>query len=249
MTTYDSGAGLENPYGTGYEGQIPRLSGLAIAALVCALLFCVPVLPLIGVVLGLIALVTMVGKSHLRGRGMAIAAIVLGLAISIAQGIGVWFFVGVGTKVMALMRDTPIQTMRAGLAGDIAGFKANFDGTGASASDAEAQAFLNEVSQRFGTLTSMELDPAAPPRQQGQAMMEGTYIAKFSNGDVRANVELVIMDPKTGSFIYKLGAIEFVDAQRGNLRFPPLPKAPGGAPVAPPPSSPTSTPPATSGTP
>lgn len=251
MTTYDSGPGLENPYGAGLEdGQIPRLSGLAIAALVCALIFCIPVLPLIGVVLGLIALVTMVGKSHLRGRGMAIAAIVLGLAFSIGQGIVGWFFASVGTKVVTLMRDTPKQTMQAGLSGDLVAFRANFDGTGAAATDAEAQAFLDEVTQRFGTLTSFDLDESAPVRPQpGQPVMDAPYIAKFSSGDVRANVELVIMDPKTGQFIYKVGAIEFIDPQRGNLRFPPLPKAPGGAPPVPPPTAPASTPPTGAGGP
>jgi hypothetical protein len=234
MSTYDSGAGYGTGFGTGGEGEIPRMSGLAIAALVCALIFCIPILPPIGVILGLIALVTMVGKSHLRGRGMAIAAIVLGLAFSIGWGIFAWFSINIGSKVVTLMRDTPSQAMQAGLAGDVKLFQSNFHGAGATLPEADAQAFLDEVKSRFGTLNALEFDEKTPVRPQpGQPTVDAPYTAKFSSGDVKANVELVIMDAKTGTFIYKIGSIEFVDPQRGNLRFPPLPKPPGSLPAPP----------------
>lgn len=58
----------------------PKTSGLAIAALVLSLLFCIPLAPLIGLVLGIVALMQIdKSKGALTGKGMAIGAIVVSL--------------------------------------------------------------------------------------------------------------------------------------------------------------------------
>src|SRR5262245_31977278 len=72
-----------SPYGIYADVfEPPRVSKLAIAALVCSLLFCLIIPPILGVVLGLWALVALIDKPNVRGRGIAIAAIVLGLCFT-----------------------------------------------------------------------------------------------------------------------------------------------------------------------
>ncbi len=67
------------PPGTPRPGQ-----GLAITALVLACLFFVPLLPLIGLILGIVALV----KSRPGDRGLAIAAVVVG-GVTLVMNVGV----------------------------------------------------------------------------------------------------------------------------------------------------------------
>lgn len=206
----------------------PRMSGLAIAALVCALLFCIPILPPIGVVLGLIAVVTMVGKEHLRGRGMAIAAIVIGLIFSIAWGVTGWFFYSVGKQIEAM----PGEAMTSGAGGDFAAFRDRFTRGGEGADDAAAQAFFAEATGRYGAFESMALDRAGAPPAGGGAQLLMPFSVVFTNQTVPARVEFIIIDETTGAFVRKLSSIELIDPVAGNLRFPPLPAAPTGAPSA-----------------
>jgi type II secretory pathway pseudopilin PulG len=69
-------------------GQPPkgRMSGLAVTALVLSCLFFLPLIPLIGAVLGIIAVVSI--RPPTRGRGLAIAAIPVGFSTAFfIQGI------------------------------------------------------------------------------------------------------------------------------------------------------------------
>ncbi|HMN95236.1 MAG TPA: DUF4190 domain-containing protein [Phycisphaerales bacterium] len=224
MSYYDAGgAFLETD-----AVEQPRMSGLAIAALVCALLVCVPFLPPIGVILGLIAVVTMVGKPHLRGRGMAIAAIVVGLIFSVAWGVAGWFIYSFGKQIERM----PTEAMVAGTGGDYAAFRDRFNGDGATASDSEVRAFFSEVNGRYGEFRSMELDRSAPPPRPGDAQMVFPYIVVFENASIPARVEFQMMDENTGSLVNRLSSIELLDRERGNLRFPPLPSPPTGLPPA-----------------
>ena len=53
-------------------------SGLAIASLICSLLFFIPIAPVIAVVLGIIALAQINKDPKLGGKAMAIAGIIIG---------------------------------------------------------------------------------------------------------------------------------------------------------------------------
>jgi type II secretory pathway pseudopilin PulG len=61
------------------QPQAPKTPGIAIAALVLSALFCVPFAPLIGLILGIVAL-TQISRSNgqLGGNGIAIAAVIIG---------------------------------------------------------------------------------------------------------------------------------------------------------------------------
>jgi type II secretory pathway pseudopilin PulG len=57
--------------------QQAKTSGLAIAALVLGIIGCIPALGLVGLVLGIVALATIPSNGTVKGRGLAIAGIVL----------------------------------------------------------------------------------------------------------------------------------------------------------------------------
>ncbi|PIE19755.1 MAG: hypothetical protein CSA65_01110 [Proteobacteria bacterium] len=61
--------------------QKPKTSTLAIVALVFSLLFFIPFFPLIGAILGIVALVRVSSRLHLSGKGLAIAAIPVGFFV------------------------------------------------------------------------------------------------------------------------------------------------------------------------
>ena len=88
----------EEPFGEAMAE--PRMSALAVVALVLSLICLLPVIPLLGAGLGLAALLKINGsQGRLAGAGMALLAICLGLVISLAQG-AVGYFVYEGAKTM-----------------------------------------------------------------------------------------------------------------------------------------------------
>lgn len=89
--------GFGQPGGYG-EPERPKQRGMAITGLVLALVVCVPLVPLVGAVLGLVVLLK--GKGEVdRGRGLAVAALIVGALVTLAQiGFGVLVAVGVSQQ-------------------------------------------------------------------------------------------------------------------------------------------------------
>jgi len=224
--------------------EAPRTSGLAIAALVCALIFCIPLVPLLGVILGLVAVVGMIGKDHLRGRGLAIAAVVIGLAVSGMQAAGGWWVYQFSRQFVVLFRDSPIEMMRSGFAGDYAGFRTHLLGAASQQDDAAIKVFIDDVRGRWGELTSMEMKPnqrqqTPPPGGANASTAQVEYLASFGATQVPVTIEFRFEPgPAAGgpaasgsSDFLRMGisAIVFEDPERGDIRFPKLPKAPASA--------------------
>jgi hypothetical protein len=64
----------------------PPLSKAAVSGLVCSLIICIPVVPLVGLILGIIGIpATAAGKR--RGRGLAIGAIIVAVVTTGLQGL------------------------------------------------------------------------------------------------------------------------------------------------------------------
>lgn len=66
-----------------------KTSGLAVTALILSLVLCLPVLPLIGAILGLAALGA-TRKPNMKGHGLAVGAIIAGLLITLLQAGGTY---------------------------------------------------------------------------------------------------------------------------------------------------------------
>ena len=216
--------------------QTQKTSGLAIAALVCSLIFCCPVTTVLGVLLGIGAAISIASSPARKGMGLAITAIVLGGLFTVGQvAIGKWVL----EHYEHLMYVVPDETMAAGFAGDAAGFKANFHGAGATASDAEVQAFIDGLRGRYGTLRSVRFNEMGMQDQQprfGLAIVPFPYVLEFETTEVDATIEIAFSDPQQGGFVSKLASIKVHDDELGELSYP------GGQVTPPPPETGTGEP-------
>ena len=87
---------------------VSRTSGLAVVSLVCSLIFCIPLLGLLGAVLG-IASLRATRQPGVRGRGLAIGGIIVGL-LATAAWIGGVIAVSIGFKMVLGAAHQPVAT-------------------------------------------------------------------------------------------------------------------------------------------
>jgi len=211
-----------------------KTSGLAIASLVCSVLFCTAI---IGLILGLIAIPAIGSNPARKGKGLATAGIIISLVFLIAQFFLVTKVVVPGytfiKEYIAFVMAGPDEALSSGMGGDFAGFRGWFVGPGATASDEEAQVFLDELNSRYGAFVSASFDDQsgqAPTGRPGQPRMPFPYILTFESGTVTAEAEIVFVDETTGKMLKKFGYITIFDAEQGDLMYPP---ADAGASPAP----------------
>jgi hypothetical protein len=228
------------------DAEPPKTSGLAVTALVFSLIFFCPITTILAPILGAIAFATIGSDPKKKGKGMAIAAIILGLIFTTGQ-----YFVGkmawdVGMGWLKFVMQGPESALQKGFAGDIPGFKAEFFGGGASATDAEAKAFIEALRSRYGEFTGARFDEQSGQRPQGQpgkANMPFPYILTFGGKSVNAETELWFADQSTGAMMTKLGYIKVFDSDGGTLVYPTGAASPGPSETGPLPSGiPSSTP-------
>lgn len=225
---------FDAPY-TDYVEKPRESSGMATATLVLGVL---GIIPLCGLLFGLLALlvgvIAIATLGDRRGKGLAVTGIVLGLLFTVVWGGATYWFGQLIVDYQHFVEEGPTQTLQKGFNGDIGGFKADFDGRGATVSDEEAQAFLDELNQRYGTFTEARFDDAgAPPTQTGQARMTMPYELVFSNESVSAEIELIFANQQAQSiseaFMKKLDSITVFDSERGDRTYPPSPTGRGSA--------------------
>jgi len=65
------------PFNPAYTGGPPKTSGMAIASLICGILFCIPLASLLALIFGIIG-INQTKPGQARGRGLAITGTVLG---------------------------------------------------------------------------------------------------------------------------------------------------------------------------
>jgi type IV pilus assembly protein PilA len=85
------------------QSAAPKTSGLAVAALILSF-FC-----MVGSILGVVALISMRGKPHLRGKGLAIAAIPLGLLF----GMGISAAVAIPAFIKYIRKSKTVEATEA----------------------------------------------------------------------------------------------------------------------------------------
>jgi hypothetical protein len=145
-----------NPYATqGMDGAMvveERTSVLAIVALVCSLICIIPGLGILGAILAVVALV-MIGGSNgrLGGKGLAIAALVIGLLVSTVW-IGAVVITQQGMKAfITQFGGNTSALLTAAQAGDYATARQQLDASVAnSVTDADFQRFSDAVTAKLG---------------------------------------------------------------------------------------------------
>lgn len=203
--------GLDNP-----DVQPPKTSRLAITSLIFSLILCCPLTTILGPLLGLVSVIRIGGNPALKGRGIAVAAILLG---AIFTGGQFWGGRWIYETIFVPMFVGPSDALATGFDGDIAGFKDHFYGPGASASDAEAVAFIAELERRYGRFVSCELDQQGQPESQG-SVMQFDYRIVFADQTVDCETEIVYADKRTDEWLLKLGYVTIFDDDLGDLTFP-----------------------------
>ena len=202
----------------------PKTSATAVWSLICSLVFCCPVTTVIGVLLGLVAMVSIGGNPARKGKGLAITGILLGVIFTAGQLIAYPAAYKFFYQFYEVVMKGPNDALIAGFNGDTAVFKASFYGAGATASDEEAVAFIAELRERYGEFQMSRFDEqgGSPPQAApGQANVPFPYILDFDNATVNTETEIIFADPAAGGgFINKLGYIKVFDADRGDLTYP-----------------------------
>lgn len=194
-----------------------KTSGLAMTSLIFSLVVCCPLTTILGPLLGIAALVRIGGNPALKGKGLAFVAIILGVVFTLAQGFG-------GYQMWQLMQpvlEGPNVALTAGFAADTAVFKAEFHGAGATASDTEVTAFIDELRNRYGTYQSCRFDETSsgPTGAYGDPVIPFPYILTFDNGEVQIEAKYVFADRGTG-WVRKWGSIAIFDSNLGDLTYP-----------------------------
>lgn len=205
--------------------QPQSTSGLAIASLVCSLIICCPLVTVLGPILGIAAIGKIGSPPRQRGKGLAIAGIIIGILTTVVSSVSIYYVYRFTVNIFEFVETAPQEAMRAGSAGDLNAFRSHFHGVGATASDEQVQAFLDEVEERYGDFVSAEVDRGAAqpvPGGFGTTTFPMAYLLHFSDTTVTAEAEVVLADPSTGQQMQKIGYILIEDADRGDLRFPPL---------------------------
>jgi Domain of unknown function (DUF4190) len=180
----------------------PPKAGMALAALVCAILgFCIPGLGLVGLILGIIAVVRAGNDpAHYRGTGLAIAGLVVG-AVSLAMGVAVTL--PALARARELSKRVVCEHNMKGVAVVLLVYASNNNG-----------ALPDDVTE---ALKASGLSPKALQCPSGQ-QSNYRYIPGWSRKD-RAD-EPILYEPLTnhgdegGIIVYLDGHAEFVDKDR-----------------------------------
>lgn len=194
-----------------------KTSGLAIASLICSCIFCCPITTLLGPLLGLIAVLRIKSNPQLKGTGLAVVAILLGLIFTILQGFGAKFM---WDNFYRVMLRGPNDALVAGFGGDPAGFRTDFTGDAENATDPEIQAFVDDLRDRYGEFTKAWIHPESDFPGTGDESTEMTYELVFADATVTCDAMVVLFQPPDGPPSFLLESLTVRDPNLGDLHFP-----------------------------
>ncbi len=162
------------------EAPVPhaRWSALAIGSIVTSVL---PLASALAPLLGVIALVGLRRRPHLRGQALAWAGIAIGIAATGLQVAGAWSIAHAFNTLAA----RPEQALHAAWAGDAEGLRSAMTPPGNEATEARIAAWVAELRGRFGEFESVRMAPAAPgpAAPVGEREMRASYEASFRRPD------------------------------------------------------------------
>ena len=139
--------------------------GLATASLICSLILCCPIVTLVGVILGIVALLKIRG-SAMSGRGLAWAGIIIGILTTTLTTLFMIIAINVGLGVLEQTPESVTTAIKAGITGDIEKFRMEFTHDAVAASDDEITSFLETITTRYGVFDKAVIDMAT--MQAGQ---------------------------------------------------------------------------------
>jgi hypothetical protein len=197
----------------------PQVSPWALIALLYSMCVACPPASVLGPLLGLRALLQIKAQpERYRGAKFAWWAIGLGAAL-----VCVWLMLAVwwSINIRQPLKHGPVEELRAGLAGDISRFKAGFH-VSRVVDDAEAEAFLQSIRQRYGrALLAMEQSDDASLAQLptlGRTVIP--YNMRLDRGAAQLQAEFMISETGGPPMVLKWGWIRVMDPANGDLVYP-----------------------------
>ena len=186
----------------------------AVASLVCAILFVCPIAPLLGLVLGTVALFD-VRRKNRSGTRMVIAAMVVSvLALGGWTLLAGWW----NTHARRPMLFGPADAIAAGQGGDTAVFLAAFLSGAEANAEHDAIEFISTVTDRYGLLTaSSQRDDGREVSTLRRAAI--LYEFQFETGPVDAEAEFVL-SRDGGGLVLKFAWVVIRDPVAGDVRYP-----------------------------
>lgn len=213
--------------GAGGSGAARRkMSGWAIASLLCSTAIFCPPLTLIGPLLGVRALVLIGRDPGRRGRALAVSAIVIGVLLTAGWSYGLSWW---DHHARQPMLTGPQAALRAGFRGDPDAFRSQFHGPGATAGDAQIAALVSELRRRYGAFidASIESDGQVDGSAFDRSGVGLPYILRFESATVPATAVFNVWVQDQPGLVLKFASFVVVDPDRGDLIYPPLAPAPG----------------------
>jgi hypothetical protein len=197
--------------------DVPKVgvSRWAIAALGTSMAFVCPLLTLIGPLLAVRALVEIKANPGKTGRGMAIAALWIGVLAAVGW---IAFMFWWNANVRAFLIHGPQDAIVAGMRGNASAFRDQFIGDGTGGSDAAIASFAGELRSRYGEFQLARQDSqAAAPDQTGDASVMIPYELLFERGAAKADVRIRLF---ARGLVPRLESITVKDAQKAPLTYP-----------------------------
>lgn len=175
-----------------------KMSVWSVAALVCSLIFCCPIVTLVGLILGIIGLFDTRGARR-RGRGLAIAAIILGLVVTVTWIVG---WVLAWPRFFQVVFSGPSIVMEAGYNKDNKEVM-DFFAKGYVPTTEEIDAFFAESEHRFGAFKHATAKDNQTTGSDQQTI-EIEYVFVFDKATVDVDVTFEVNDEvitESGSYI------------------------------------------------
>ena len=197
----------------------PTTHPLAIGSLICSLLACCPLITIFGPLLGLIAIISIGSNPMRRGKGLAVAGILIGLVTT-----GIWVFgaVALYRAFFVPLQEQPALIFDDAAAGDWAAVRGRMTGPAARASDAETEAFFAAVAAEFGNVQTVVLDERndfqTVQGPDGSARMSVDYVVTTDTGSATLVVDWLIAEP--GAFVMKPEGLTMMGDHGTAVEFP-----------------------------
>ena len=198
--------------------------GMATASLICSLILCCPIVTLVGVILGIVALLKIRG-SAMSGRGLAWAGIIIGILTTTLTTLFMIIAINVGLGVLEQTPESVTTAIKAGITGDIEKFRMEFTHDAVAASDDEITSFLETITTRYGVFDKAVIDMATlqagqqpsgdEPELPIQLVFETKTIsaiavftvAKGTDSLIDVQIQcLLIRDPENGDVAFPLAS-------------------------------------------
>jgi hypothetical protein len=198
--------------------------GMATASLICSLVLCCPIVTLVGVILGIVALMKIRG-SAMSGRGLAWAGIIVGILTTTLTTLFLIISIKVGLGVVEQTPESVTTAIKAGITGDTEKFRMEFIHDAIAASDDEITIFLETISTRYGVFDEAVIDMATFQAGQQPSIGEGEELPiqlVFETKTISAiAVYTYTVEVGTESLIdVQIQCLLIYDPENGDIAFP-----------------------------